>query len=179
MYDNIRDTQFRLQNTVVFYKSKYCYVSACAETPKGEMQLILNDNTAVELSDPNLKIRSIPTGYASVGGRIIYISRNPCRRYRQGLRDDNCTIFDSVNNRLVFKFLQEHAIRGYEERKKVGKATLINRDFILRDTDNKSVHKIFYRRRHVGYMRDGNPYFLNGLDFIKEALQKAMENNND
>lgn len=164
MYDNLRDAEFRLRRTVVFYDGSYRYVNS-VERQQGKYGVNLTDVGFVPLDNDKLKIRSIPTGYVIAGGVLCYLQRNPTRTYRQGLRADN-----TKAGGLGFDAFARSVMLG--DVKTVGKDLagnkILNKDYAVRG------NKLFYREREVGVYVDGKPYLHNGKSFLKELLDEVL-----
>lgn len=171
MYDNLRDAEFRLRNTVVWYGDKYRYVSGVLKS-EGNILLKLHGVGSVKLTDDKLKVRSIPTGYIRIDKNTYYLTRLPARRYRQGLRDDNCVLFSGDRKVNLTDHFITPCIVGYNTPKT--KHTILSKDFLLECNGEGKPKAILYRTKLVGYYLNGEARFINGLDFIKESFEKAM-----
>jgi hypothetical protein len=166
MYNNRRDAEFRLLGTVVFYKDKYCTVTSVGEDGEGKITLELNNTKNVAITNKHLKLRSIPTGYTMIDGEVYFLQRKPVRKYRQGLRNDNCSIL--LGSRPHFF---HHASREY----KVGE----NKHWVVYSSNFAALNNVlYYRNRLVGFVKDGDVNqvcLVNGMSFLKESVKDEVK----
>ena len=162
MYDCLRDAEFRLLGTIVMYKDEYRYVESVGIYNEKIKLTLLGVNPKISLDNKSLRMRGISTGYINVLGAVTYLSRKPARRYRQGLRSDNC------------EFLQGHNYRHFAHwvMKGCPKEALHREDKILSKDFAIVRGELFYRARSVGIF-NGIPRLGNRFKFLSEALERA------
>ncbi len=165
MYDCLRDAEFRLGGTVVMFKGEYRRVEGVTQSTSGIIRLKLKGIPAsVPLSHKSLRIKNIKTGYINVAGTITYLCRKPVRRYRQGLRSDNCETKQGASLRLFF-----HLVDGDVAQKDLPKGCeIISRDFAIEGSS------LYYRARQVGVCVDKTPHLSNRFKFLEAALSRAI-----
>ena len=166
MYECLRDARFRLDGTVVWYDNKYCYVQSVHEVDDKSYTLDLvsdGEKQLVSLSDPKLKVTSIPTGYVAVAGRACYLKRLPTRAYRQGLRGDNSEV-----SRVGFRMFRDYVIEGRAE--ELRKDKILSKDYAVVNG------LLFYRGREVGVWINNKAWLSNDKQFLKESLGEVLGN---
>lgn len=166
MYDRLRDAEFRLLGTVVYYQGKYCAVTSVKEVKGGKWKLILNNKKVVSPTNKQLKLRNIPTGYFMIEGEVFFLERKPVRKYRQGLRMDNCHMLVGNARHFYYYTKQEY---------KVG----VNRNWVIFSPNfaaNDNV--LYYRNRLVGFIERGDVnkvHIANGMSFLKECIEDEVK----
>ena len=147
------------------YKDKYRLVVGSGKDDGGKYVLVLRGiDKPVLLSHTALRIRSIKTGYVNVNGLLSYLSRSPARRYRQGLRNDNCT----MSGRRDFRYFSAWVEKGSPHSNLPDGTSIISRNFAIVSS------VLFYRKREVGSVVMGKPRLGNQFRFLSEAFNKAM-----
>lgn len=99
-YENSRDANQHLQNTVIMYAGVPALVHEVHEQGDGTFSIVLshlprmNNRITVDLFSPDLQIRGLQLGYcnASSIGRAVWMSRIPSRQYHQGFCRGNVNI---------------------------------------------------------------------------------------
>ena len=167
MYESLRDASFRLDGTIVFYKNRYIVVEGC-KSVSSKLCLVGGGNT-IPLTSKDLKMRCIPTGYVSVNGVLMFLSRRPTRRFRQGLRSDNTKVYDVGGKERNFNFFYDAVMRGGVVGLIPDSGEVISRDFAILD------NVLYYRLREVGYSKGGKVRLKNDVQFLKEAVQEYLE----
>ena len=163
MYETTEEASFRLRSTLVSYKGEYCYVKQVTGF-RGTIKVLLAPNLVnISLDDPDLVVRGIPTGYVNVGGRLAYVSRRPCRKYRQGLREDNCRVT------IGFHRLLHWVMDGREEVPLPEDVVIINSDYCAKGD------VLYYRERDIGSYIGGECYVYNHLSFLREAVKELVK----
>ena len=163
MYENLRDADFRLRGTVVWYDGKYVFVENVERISPKVYTLNVTSNKerfGVTTDNPKLKIRNIPQGYVNINGRVAYVKRLPTRTYRQGLRRDNCTILGSTFD----SFLQDVKVGGHA----LEHGKILSPDYCAKNGN------LYYRGRKVGVYVDGKPYLDNSKRFLSELLESVV-----
>ena len=165
MYDCLRDAEFRLGGTVVMCKWEYRRVEGVTQGTSGVIKLKMRGVPAsIPLSHKSLRIKNIKTGYINVGSTITYLCRKPARRYRQGLRMDNCETKQGDSVREFFRWVDtgatySHLPEGYR---------IISKDFAVKGST------LYYRARQVGVCVDKTPHLSNRFKFLEAALSRAI-----
>lgn len=164
MYDTVENTGARLNGTVVMYDGRPVQVlNAQAGTKQEPIQVNLQflpkmrDNILVSINDPKLEVRNLPLGYVNIYNDALYLTRSPCRQFKQGL-SSNCVIIPRMENRDVgapsFKTLLGRA-EFSDAMSGIYPTYREALDMIFNDPDKKAVafsrRFALYRDRQLGF----------------------------
>lgn len=112
LYDNVQDATMRLNNSVVFYKDKPCFVEFPRDDFKARFYSLENncgshetENVNDAYDNGNMSFRHIPLGYVVSGrpdGLPIMVMRSTARRFKQGICPENThgLYFDRIQPRI-------------------------------------------------------------------------------
>jgi hypothetical protein len=176
-----RDLQMRLGSSLVMHKGRPFYV---VEIDGLQVSGYYTDTQKIgrfTLPNKQLDIRPVPLGYVNTTSDVLYCSRLPHRRYKQGLNSANLVVNKRVHSldRLI---------------KSVSMAKLINNEFpsmedayarmnkhsgcafhrywaFVRQDDGVHLH---YRGIEVGKYQSGNLVLLENFTYLKEELEDAQ-----
>jgi len=89
-YDSGEDVHMRLNNSIVRYKTRPVRVLQHQGLTINLVDLVTGDLAVANISanSPDLDISSPPLGYANVSGNLVYVSRCPARKQKQGILMD-------------------------------------------------------------------------------------------
>jgi len=89
-YESVDDVRLRLHRSVVAFKGNPVHVDEVIDKNTVQVSNLLNGETQVaRVSDLDLGPSSIPLGYVHAYGELFLTMRKPCRRYKQGLTQEN------------------------------------------------------------------------------------------
>lgn len=92
-YETNQDVRMRLHKSICMYGNTPVFVQAIDElTTKVSLSDLKTGRTVVksiDASDPDLKIESLPLGYAQYGSNAAFVFRVPLRQQKQGVSQEN------------------------------------------------------------------------------------------
>lgn len=97
MYDTVENTHAKLAGTVFMFDGRpvHCLGAFNSGDQKDPIHLNLQflpkmrDNVAVSVNDPRVEVRNLPLGYVNIYDDAVYLTRTPCRQFRQGLTNQS------------------------------------------------------------------------------------------
>lgn len=111
MYDTVENAHAKLAGTVFMFDGRPVNCLGAFDSGDNRDQIHLNlqflpkmrDNVAVSINDPRIEVRNLPLGYVNIFNDAIYLTRTPCRQFRQGL----------TSNSVVCPQIRRHGVPVY------------------------------------------------------------------
>lgn len=171
-----RDLSQRLDSSVCRYKGIPYFVRYAGKNTLTLYDLCHpNEKAVMEIksNDPYFDISTIPLGYYQVEkNRVVYITRRPYRRYKQGIDADMLNMFSLRENRSLghaFSIFHpgfrdmimgdypsvENALRDLRN-SKVKMEMAISREAALEWVPELRVIHVFYKNTLVGWIPEGS-----------------------
>lgn len=197
MYASVADARMRLNGSYVLYKERIVLVEGAYEDEETD-EIFLSIQSVVgrkEVPLEEVDLSPITLGYIQEGKTAVYLSRRPCRKWKQGLHPSENMVGRFVNltvrpyhcvevrGWLLRKYVSQkklslpHNVAGYPSLLKArelskedeGSSVAFSRDFAMLG------NKIVYRGKSVvGYLRKGNPVLLTRYKYLNELLMESI-----
>lgn len=176
------DLQMRLNKSLIRYKGRPFYVNDTAGAALFGIFTDTGDGKDVALPDKDLDVRPVPLGYVNTPKGSVYCTRQPHRRYKQGLCADSLTFEGKYSPRelLTSKPLAACVMNEYPSFKeahdsvKKGKGALaFSRRFCV-ERDDSGVMFLQYRGSNVGWINKGVPELGESHHYLAEELAIAI-----
>lgn len=194
------DVPMRLSNCVVMYDDKPVMIGEV--TVDGDIVMMnakhLSNgmNFIIELPDDKLSLRPVPVGYVNHDKQAVYVSRNPVRRYKQGLHHQNVRLnyaaaggganllrahgrqSDVISGRGMSEcihnsyFSMADAIRLLEDGDR--RSVAFHRKWAVSEDDTVGLRHLFYRGREVGTLTDNGPILGKKYRYLAEEIERMQ-----
>lgn len=188
-YESADDVRLRLHRSIVAYKGTPVMVDEVLGKSAVSITEILTGNEhKVMVKDLDLSPSSLPLGYVSVEGKVYLTSRKPCRKYKQGLTQENFharEVFGdkmgrnmlSVTNRAVARTMtgQFADIGTAFTRVRKGESKIVpfSREWAVADHEEELC--ILYRGEVVGFVGDTFVRLNPERAYLKESLELCLK----
>jgi hypothetical protein len=187
MWDDLNDAQMRANYTVVRLHGRPVYITRVrsdAGIYAEYMDLLSGDAGKLPIKDPGWDWSPVPTGFVNAGSRVYYVQRKPCRKYKQGLSKDNCSVYPQARNMDVFKTKQfgQTVMRDYPSYAEalasmsVPRQVAFHPDFALSRSKVGPVYLV-YRTDVVGWYEAGEIVLGDEWKFLKELVSEVTHVN--
>jgi hypothetical protein len=190
-YESTDDVRLRLQRSIVAYKGAPVHVDeALSKTVVQVTSILTGDTFKALVKDLDLRPSSLPLGYVTVEDKVYLTSRKPCRKYKQGLTQENFHYREvlgkaglaprgglSVTNRAVARTMTgvfaDIGEAFSDVRKGVKKVVPFSREWAVADCEDELC--LMYRGEVVGYAGDVSVRLLPERYYLKESLELCLK----
>lgn len=182
-YETDDDVKLRLQKSLVRYGGRPVIVDAVADK---ENVVVYDVKTGKRerCTVAELDLTPVPLGYSELEDTVVYVTRKPTRRYKQGLTTENIVATDVFTKRAVGLPIQAKPLA----RTVMGEFKSVEDAFQLCRNGERIVpfarewavanYKdelcVMYRGNVVGYVGDDNVMLSPDKYFLKESLMEAL-----
>lgn len=186
MFNNDRDGNMRFSRTIVRYKGEPYW----CKRVDGDLQFILfpltgTERVLVDRDDKDLDVTPVPLGLVCYGRTLVYLSRTPARRWKQGLNRESLRgtavggrakpVGEEMMRSQTMKRLIEGSFpslkEAVKEAKKTGRSTFSREFGIVLIRDNLV---LVHKTRYVGTVQEGEPVLHARFKYLTERLQEAL-----
>lgn len=183
-----RDISMRLSGSLIRYKEEPFYIRDTSEdglTLHGFFPRTGGDKS-VKLPCKDLNIRPVPLGYINGNTKCWYVTRQPTRRYKQGLESRTLNIKGPQMRMPVSDFLTcrgfsrgvkgdyptfDHCLKAVKSRK-ISRA--FSRRFCLSWNEEVGEVSICHRGTPVGYYRKGGADLFQKFGYLLEEWEHSL-----
>ena len=182
-YESAGDVKLRLQGSLVRVNNTPVYVrEVLGENQVAVYNCITGDNAKVKVSD--LDLQPVQLGYTISDGDVLYVTRKPTRRYKQGLTSENMVVRDVLTGRLSKLRIDDEGLaktvvgtyptveEAFQQCRN-GKAIVpFSREWAV--ANYKEELCVMHKGNVVGYVGDDNVMLSPDKYFLKESLMEAL-----
>ncbi len=194
LYETAEEANLRLSGTVFMRGDQ---VVECTQAYGNPILVTLTSGpnfrepNDVRLDDPSLNYRDLKCGYVNLAGGAVYLSRRPCRRYKQGLSRENVFVSSEFHTgqrptfnvvardpgfrdlqRGIFPSIEEACQRLTAEGDIHPKSVAIKREFALARDNFREDFILLYKDARVAFGQDVKQLMLpREYKHLKEICQ--------
>lgn len=140
------------------------------------------------LSVEELDLTPVPLGYVESDGEVMYVTRKPTRRYKQGLTTENMVVRDvmrnsftrlPVNDKGLCKAIMNNYPKveeAFQECRAGKRIVPFSREWAV--ANYKDDLCVMHKGIVVGYVGDDNVMLSPDKYFLKESLMESLNENN-
>ena len=190
-YESVDDVKLRLHRSVVGYKGHPVHVDEVAGINDVIVtNLVSGGSERAKVSDLDLDPSHLPLGYVMADDRVFLTSRKPCRKYKQGLTNENFHAKEvlqereregrlnlSVTSRYVAKTMMGEFpdIGTAFQLVRTGQKRIVpfNREWAVADTEGDIC--VVYRGEVVGYAGNTSVLLLPERAYLKESFELCIK----
>lgn len=197
-YESEQDVALRLRHSVVMYEHRPVLVSEVISKDTVQVtDIISGEEDNVRVTHLDLQPSSAKLGYVVAGNGTVFVAmRKPCRRYKQGLTQENLVSRLALNEPRIDPRGVPRAARGLafncrqigetilghfddigdafaKVRAGVEKIVPFHRDWAIADHEDEL--SLVYRGEVVGYVGNSSVKLLPERFYLKECLELCLK----
>ena len=176
MYEQVHDIQLYLTGSIIRINRTPIYIRGTDDGRKAPVIHIVRlkdgKQDKISINDERLNFLPVPLGYVPTEEDPTYISRQPLRKWKQGLSNENIRILGG-HERSRIGFPEFHKVldatirgkrKGYEEAIEEG-GSFHREFFVMADI-------LFYKGREIGSINKGDAILEPSYDYLSTYLEE-------
>lgn len=182
-YESEADVKLRLGNSLVRKGATPVYIKGVESINKVIVyDPIKRETDYAKVSDLNLT--PVPLGYVESAGDVLYVTRKPTRKYKQGLTQENMVAKDVLSGRLVALRIDDKGLskailgqypsieEAFQQCREGSGIVPFSREWAV--ANYKEELCVMHKGGVVGYVGDDNIMLSPDKYFLKESLMEVL-----
>lgn len=182
-YESEADVKLRLGSSLVRKGETPVYIKGVESINKVIVyDPIKRETDFAKVSDLNLT--PVPLGYVERDGEVLYVTRKPTRKYKQGLTQENMVAKDVLSGRLVALRIDDRGLskailgqypsieQSFQQCRDGADIVPFSREWAV--ANYKGELCVMHKGSVVGYVGDDNVMLSPDKYFLKESLMEVL-----
>lgn len=182
-YESENDVNLRLKSSLVRKGNEPVYVQAVEDK---ETVVVHNCHTGRKerIEVEKLNLTPVPLGYVITGGDVVYVTRKPTRKYKQGLTNDNSSAKHVLTGRPVAVRMNDEGLaktimgefpsieEAFQRCREGADIIPFSRNWAVANCKDELC--VMYKCEVVGYVGDNSVMLSPDKYYLKESLMEAL-----
>lgn len=182
-YESEADVKLRLQQSLVRKGKEPVYVQAVENKDTVVIHnCVTGRKERVDVSE--LDLSPVPLGYVISDGEVVYVTRKPTRRYKQGLTTENMVVRDVLRNRFTKLSVNDKGLcktvlgtypsveEAFQECRNGKDIIPFSREWAV--ANYKDELCVMHKGNVVGYVGDESVMLSPDKYYLKESLMEVL-----